>query len=515
MEYVALQCLDIMNNPIQVLRNLLEKDRNQAISSQDRKYLELNNAFAVMERTIATLSSSSQNQINIDAVTPNLSKYLISVIDEHKDRGMSFLERVKTIGHENNLFLRDALLLEWSAVKKVYYIDGSFGDALSKTTNLRVYPELMQHLPYTVMYLDVSGCKDLVDEGIFVKFYTEGDTINIFLDRILTIENWEKLTGEKEDSEYNSKYIDIQAHGWTSKSDVCKDENGHVYVNWNGLDMDMYDSMGNKTKDDFDASDITNSKALTFVLNFLTYLASKEPDIKESDFSQKYHRDFQTPKNKLSQVQSWDVGVRYGNKIRMIEKEQTELVEHAKQKGYRMPPRPHIRCAHWTHVWCGPGKKKLNTRWLEPIYVNGSYEDIVACMNEVTDEEASMYSGERLIHDWLSANEYKHKMQYYVPTIGARYDCCIEVKDRRLFVEYDGEQHFMPVDKFGGVEAYRKQRERDKEKDAWCEEHRYPLLRICYKDKALIPELLLKYIKNPDDFIKKHYRKPVQYVEST
>ena len=45
--------------------------------------------------------------------------------------------------------------------------------------------------------------------------------------------------------------------------------------------------------------------------------------------------------------------------------------------------------------------------------------------------------------------------------------------------------------------------------------HGYPLLRICYKDKALIPELLLKYIKNPDDFVKKHYRKPVQYAEST
>lgn len=61
----------------------------------------------------------------------------------------------------------------------------------------------------------------------------------------------------------------------------------------------------------------------------------------------------------------------------------------------------------------------------------------------------------------------------------------------------------------------RKQRERDKEKDAWCEEHGYQSIRICYKDKALIPELLLKYIKNPDDFVKKHYRKPVQYAEST
>lgn len=50
----------------------------------------------------------------------------------------------------------------------------------------------------------------------------------------------------------------------------------------------------------------------------------------------------------------------------------------------------------------------------------------------------------------------------------------------KLAIEYDGIQHFYPVNYFGGVEGFREQKYRDKLKDKYCKEHHISLLRIPY-----------------------------------
>ena len=47
-------------------------------------------------------------------------------------------------------------------------------------------------------------------------------------------------------------------------------------------------------------------------------------------------------------------------------------------------------------------------------------------------------------------------------------------------IEYDGRQHFEPVDIFGGEEEFRKTQKRDSIKNAYCKLHNIPLLRIPY-----------------------------------
>jgi very-short-patch-repair endonuclease len=49
-------------------------------------------------------------------------------------------------------------------------------------------------------------------------------------------------------------------------------------------------------------------------------------------------------------------------------------------------------------------------------------------------------------------------------------------------IEYDGEQHFRPVEAWGGEEKFILQKERDMRKDAYCEEKGVRLLRIPYTD---------------------------------
>ena len=67
------------------------------------------------------------------------------------------------------------------------------------------------------------------------------------------------------------------------------------------------------------------------------------------------------------------------------------------------------------------------------------------------------------------------------------FDCAIFNQETLLcLIEYDGEQHFKPIEFFGGEEAFQKQQERDQKKDEWCKENNIPLLRIPYTDYDIL-----------------------------
>lgn len=65
---------------------------------------------------------------------------------------------------------------------------------------------------------------------------------------------------------------------------------------------------------------------------------------------------------------------------------------------------------------------------------------------------------------------YLLRFDFYLPD----YSCCIE---------YDGKQHFVPIDHFGGQKAFERTKQRDKIKDEYCLTNRIKLCRIDYKEK--------------------------------
>ena len=66
----------------------------------------------------------------------------------------------------------------------------------------------------------------------------------------------------------------------------------------------------------------------------------------------------------------------------------------------------------------------------------------------------------------------------------------IYVKDLNLLIEYDGEQHFKPVNYFGGIEGLKKQQKRDHIKNQYCKEKNIHLLRIRYDQVKNIDTIL-------------------------
>lgn len=90
--------------------------------------------------------------------------------------------------------------------------------------------------------------------------------------------------------------------------------------------------------------------------------------------------------------------------------------------------------------------------------------------------------GEREIRNWLKDHHIRFESQ-------KKFDGCkrerelpfdFYVPDYNTVIEYDGAQHYRPVDYFGGEAAFKLLQERDRIKTAFCEESNIGLLRIPY-----------------------------------
>lgn len=62
--------------------------------------------------------------------------------------------------------------------------------------------------------------------------------------------------------------------------------------------------------------------------------------------------------------------------------------------------------------------------------------------------------------------------------------------EHKLAIEFDGLQHFEPVEFFGGEEKFKIQQRNDLYKNMFCEENGWSLLRIHYKDAGEAEELI-------------------------
>ena len=66
----------------------------------------------------------------------------------------------------------------------------------------------------------------------------------------------------------------------------------------------------------------------------------------------------------------------------------------------------------------------------------------------------------------------------------------------RVCIEFDGRQHFEPIDKFGGIDTYNRIKLNDKLKNDYCEEHYIELIRIKYDTINNIYRILWDNLSN-------------------
>ncbi len=77
-------------------------------------------------------------------------------------------------------------------------------------------------------------------------------------------------------------------------------------------------------------------------------------------------------------------------------------------------------------------------------------------------------------------------------THNLRFDIFIE--ELNCCIEFDGPQHFKPVDLFGGIESFEKTKENDQIKNEYCKQNNIHLVRIKYDED--IENILIERLKN-------------------
>lgn len=110
---------------------------------------------------------------------------------------------------------------------------------------------------------------------------------------------------------------------------------------------------------------------------------------------------------------------------------------------------------------------------------------------------ASQSSGEIKLTQLLKQANIDFQTQYRIQefNICAPFDFAIFNNGKLLgLIEYDGQQHFEPVEFWGGEKQLKNQQERDKNKNDWCKNNNIRLIRIPYTDYDKITvEYLKKY----------------------
>lgn len=97
--------------------------------------------------------------------------------------------------------------------------------------------------------------------------------------------------------------------------------------------------------------------------------------------------------------------------------------------------------------------------------------------------------GERKVRKYLEKYniEYIEQYRFYNTDIATlSFDFYIHHNNIISVIEYNGKQHYEPVNHFGGIEAFQTQQERDNRKKIFCREHNIQYIEIPYYDEHLL-----------------------------
>jgi hypothetical protein len=107
----------------------------------------------------------------------------------------------------------------------------------------------------------------------------------------------------------------------------------------------------------------------------------------------------------------------------------------------------------------------------------------------------SISKGEHIIMNFLNKNHIKYETQYKFEdclsqTLQKKLSFDFYLVEKNMCIEYDGIQHFEPIDKWGGLDRFEKQTLNDKIKNDYCKNNEIKLLRIPYTSFDNIESIL-------------------------
>lgn len=118
-----------------------------------------------------------------------------------------------------------------------------------------------------------------------------------------------------------------------------------------------------------------------------------------------------------------------------------------------------------------------------------------AFFNDRGCANCSVSKGEEKIADFLSSKGfayYREKIFDQLPR--KRFD--FYLPEHNIVIEYDGQQHFEPIEYWGGEEALKQTQESDAIKTAFCADQGIPLLRIPYWEFDNVEQIVQDFVES-------------------
>ena len=381
----------------------------------------------------------------------------------------------------------------WADFKIVYSLDNEFAIYFGDSDELNIYVKDLFYIPYSTFYLNFEKVERFKEynstiigaEVSLIPFSenTEGKQDGFMLLVVFVLES----------GICNPQYYPIYFNECNNDNGIYTYNYHKMYMNSKGLSV-----VKEGTEDPGKAvSEI--DYAIVLIWNFLAYLTSKKPDIKESKVTIKSKKRYEKLKKVYDEETLYEVGYRQGKAIALYkEKVEKEYEEHRTLEGFRKSPRPHLVRAHWHGYWHGDGKKEFGYVWLAPYYKGKGTIDCV--ITDCVEVDRSSYSkGEDLLYFLLTMKGLSFERQKYIPKTGKYYDACVLINGQEVFVEYDGEQHFRPVKNWD----YKKTVISDTEKNKYCKDNSIPLLRIRYDQNLLMSDMIDSLVVSSEQYLKK------------
>lgn len=307
-----------------------------------------------------------------DDRTKILRKYpKLSEMIEYTDPGIVAAQGKEIAATES---IRDmdsiSLVMLWALNKQVYKFNKDFTDELIRTDNVQLTKNIFDYLPYKIIYVDIEDneelCKALDAKGMFIS-----------VEKISKHWQEERLKDRKDIDN-----VLIKNDRWSIH--ICK-VNNELFFNdilfFPDTDIILEsDDLG----DEYLAPIFTNEGYIEtrsynaalykkLVLQILLYLSSAEPDINESEKSKETYKApsvlLKRPKNKYSEIRTWDVGIRYGTAFR---KWKSEVSHNGTATGTGTKKRPHTRRAHWSYYWYGKknsSERVRRAKWIAEMLI--------------------------------------------------------------------------------------------------------------------------------------------------
>lgn len=104
--------------------------------------------------------------------------------------------------------------------------------------------------------------------------------------------------------------------------------------------------------------------------------------------------------------------------------------------------------------------------------------------------------GEAAIANYLQNNNLTFEAQYHfynTEIASLSFDFKVLYNNEIFLIEFQGQQHYTPIDYFGGLKAYKKQIQHDNEKRKFCINNNYHLIEIPYNKYKSIEYILNTY----------------------